>query len=85
MNKEAIIVVVVVCCFFVAFIAICINNHKSESKTEKRFKEIASDNVFNKPIYLIELDGCQYILSNDNLIHKANCRNHSGKINEKCF
>lgn len=79
MNKEAIIVVTVVCCFFAAFIAICINNHKSELKKEKRFKEIASDNVFNKPIYLIELDGCQYILFRDKIIHKSNCFNHSGK------
>lgn len=79
MRKEAIVVVIIVCCFFAAFIAICINNHKSELKTEKRFKEIASDNVFSKPIYLIELDGCQYILFRDNLIHKANCRNHCGK------
>ena len=85
MRKEGIIVMAVVFCFFSVFITFCIINKTGESKTEKRFKEIASDNVFNKPIYLIELDGCQYILSNDNLIHKANCRNHSGKINEKCF
>lgn len=81
MRKESIVVVIVtvVCCFFAALIAGGINRHKSELKTEKRFKEIASDNVFNKPIYLIELDGCQYILFRDKIIHKANCFNHAGK------
>ena len=52
MIKESIVVVVVtvVCCFFAALIATYIGNPKSELKKEKRFKEIASDNVFNKPI-----------------------------------
>ena len=79
MNKEVIVVVTVVLCFFAALIAVGINNHKSELKTEKRFKEISSGNVFNKPIYLIELDGCQYIIFRDKIIHKSNCFNHSGK------
>jgi hypothetical protein len=64
-------------CFIVGING-CIPSREEKKTNIKRY--ILTDNCFELEYFIVKIDGCEYIYLHNKeiLVHKGNCKNHTG-------